>query len=1071
MKTSTQVELRGKSSEERILQLAKYANETSWFRVLGVLIITPLPCVAVTVFADVLPLSDPFERIQVNNLFLVRSFYTFMVLTVLLHLQFRISVPILSYPYKRILRNTVVVSACVVGILYTFAKTIGFPVPFGLLLLTPPWATLSCILMAIEWFKKIQETPDAVNMLINGMKLWACQVLLGFVYPPYFYIFTTLSKHGKTGFALLLPVIKLFMRNVFASTLTHFHDEMPEAVVFTCDVYYALFLSYSMQNSPSIWITLEIMFFDIIMMTFSLRGAGRTRKHLKALERQLTKAKYLTDLCVNDKHNSRVSTLTQTSFLLTQNTTRPNSATVDFRRVTPASSAEDLKRIQSSVSAKTRVTSGNAVHPDVNSTGNDSPSSLGQYTLRVRRLVYAAEFLLLLNYVEVIIPLIFSIYLTAMYHLPNREYYAQIHGMDRDQLVATFENVQIYCSLQLASLLLLFAALHQILGLSPVHQLAFVLEKQFDGVQIKLVFWVYYNVQASLQHNGKLELMSRLHSFTKFWEATQVELHGRYSADRVLELAKYTNKTSWLRIFAVLVITPVPCLVVTVLVDVIPLADPSEGVEGNTKYFFRTYYTFVVITFLAIQQFRMNVSLLPYPLWRAIAYTLIVSALSTLLMYKLAQIIGYPLPFSIITTTPPWLVLVTITLGFEWAPKITKTPGAVTMFLNTIKLWMCEVLLVLVYPPYFFIFTILSDRAQMAFALLLPAIKMLMRFLFSRTLLHLTDEMPETVIFHCDVFNALFVAYCMQNSPSMWTTLEIMFVDIIMMGVSLRELDDTKKHLRDLEQPLEQEFDWEGRAVTMLERARILLKLRQNVKPERIISSFMELKRVAPIVMPTSEIISPAKKKIKAPTRKSVSKVGKKLFVKRNIHPAPRVGNGAPRLPVPIRYTRMVQRLLYMAEFLLLLNYVEVIIPLVFLTFYILVLTAIYLYGMYHLPNHEYYAQLRGMSESELVLTLKNVLFYCSLQLVSLLLLFLTLKKKLGMSPIHHLGFVLDKQFIAIQVKLCFWVYYNAQASLQHSGLVAMTILSSFPGFSNKQIVASERSAKKLLELQLLGRS
>ncbi|KAG6623057.1 uncharacterized protein IUM83_12251 [Phytophthora cinnamomi] len=121
----------------------------------------------------------------------------------------------------------------------------------------------------------------------------------------------------------------------------------------------------------------------------------------------------------------------------------------------------------------------------------------------------------------------------------------------------------------------------------------------------------------------------------------------------------------------------------------------------------------------------------------------------------------------------------------------------------------------------------------------------------------------------------------------------------------------------------------------------------------------------------------------------------------------------------------MVQRLLYLAEFILLLNYVEVIIPLVF---------SIYLYGMYHLPNREYYAQLHGMSEHMLLQTLKNVLFYCSLQLVSLLLLFYALKKQLGFSPIHHLAFVLDKQFVGIQVKLLFWVYYNAQASLQHSG-------------------------------------
>ncbi|KAG6974976.1 hypothetical protein JG688_00002767, partial [Phytophthora aleatoria] len=45
--------------------------------------------------------------------------------------------------------------------------------------------------------------------------------------------------------------------------------------------------------------------------------------------------------------------------------------------------------------------------------------------------------------------------------------------------------------------------LQKILGLSPIHQLTFVLEKQYSGVQLKLVFWVYYNAQASLQHMGE----------------------------------------------------------------------------------------------------------------------------------------------------------------------------------------------------------------------------------------------------------------------------------------------------------------------------------------------------------------------------------------------------------------------------------------------------------------------------------------------------------------------------------------------------------------------------------------
>ncbi|KAE8986992.1 hypothetical protein PF005_g20393 [Phytophthora fragariae] len=94
--------------------------------------------------------------------------------------------------------------------------------------------------MVVEWAGKVRETPGAATMLINSGKLWLCQLLLVFTYPPYFYIFTTLSKGGKTAFALLLPIIKIFMKNILARTVTHLRDEMPEVVVFNCDVFNSL---------------------------------------------------------------------------------------------------------------------------------------------------------------------------------------------------------------------------------------------------------------------------------------------------------------------------------------------------------------------------------------------------------------------------------------------------------------------------------------------------------------------------------------------------------------------------------------------------------------------------------------------------------------------------------------------------------------------------------------------------------------------------------------------------------------------------------------------------------------
>ncbi|KAE8984098.1 hypothetical protein PF011_g20910 [Phytophthora fragariae] len=73
----------------------------------------------------------------------------------------------------------------------------------------------------------------------------------------------------------------------------------------------------------------------------------------------------------------------------------------------------------------------------------------------------------------------------------------------------TLTNVVFYCLMQLVSLVLLSFMLKRMLGLSPIQQIAFVLEKQVDYVQISLIFWLFYNVQSSLQHLGRRTLFTK----------------------------------------------------------------------------------------------------------------------------------------------------------------------------------------------------------------------------------------------------------------------------------------------------------------------------------------------------------------------------------------------------------------------------------------------------------------------------------------------------------------------------------------------------------------------------------
>ncbi|KAG1684672.1 hypothetical protein DVH05_010639 [Phytophthora capsici] len=341
-----------------------------------------------------------------------------------------------------------------------------------------------------------------------------------FIYPAFFYIFTTLSVVGQRVFALLLPVIKLLMRNLFARVTIHLSDATPEFVVFHAEVFNSLFMSYCMQTSPSIWTTLQITIADALLTIISLRDIEKARRGLRYLEK-----------CIDKKngwgsfHSSvragkylRHTTLDRASKLLQLDENNESvrvSSVADLLRI--ASYKEEVPRKESrrslSIMEKVGVISNKVgptregFHPtdenyDLYRNDSSQASITLRYTCKVRRLLYMAEFLILLNYVEVFIPMIFSINTLATYYLPNREYYPVFKGMDQTRLVQTLQNVMLYCFLQVVSLASLIITLKRMLGFSPTRQLVFVLEKQFHRVHSSVVFWVFYNVQASLQHSG-----------------------------------------------------------------------------------------------------------------------------------------------------------------------------------------------------------------------------------------------------------------------------------------------------------------------------------------------------------------------------------------------------------------------------------------------------------------------------------------------------------------------------------------------------------------------------------------
>ncbi|KAE9012877.1 hypothetical protein PR002_g14686 [Phytophthora rubi] len=118
------------------------------------------------------------------------------------------------------------------------------------------------------------------------------------------------------------------------------------------------------------------------------------------------------------------------------------------------------------------------------------------------QVLFLTEFMLLVEFTEVLIPFIYASYLTMLYYLPNRRFYPHLAYLTDKELRSRVGNVLGYGILELGSLVLLLIVLNRLVYRHSLQQLVFVLEKEFLMVQPKLILWVTMTMQSSLPQLG-----------------------------------------------------------------------------------------------------------------------------------------------------------------------------------------------------------------------------------------------------------------------------------------------------------------------------------------------------------------------------------------------------------------------------------------------------------------------------------------------------------------------------------------------------------------------------------------
>ncbi|EGZ18234.1 hypothetical protein PHYSODRAFT_501338 [Phytophthora sojae] len=511
----------GKYSVERLLALEEYARTTSLTRVLLVCIGTPLPMAIVIILQECAPLRDPSEGWSANYGFWIRAGVLGGIVAV------GMAAFALSMIPGVVLSNLQLALLCIgTGVSYPFAAMLVaalwvFPIPFMILTIISLYVTLFAgFFWLIVGKDVISEMGKHTDELILAVSFSGSQCMMAFVYAFYAVLFDhAANTHFEVPVILLLPIIKIIMKNLVSRTIVHMKDMAPEAVIFTVDFFNSMYLATCMQNASSITTVLTMMAIDITQTIFELRslyyktstivarleqangsitGCGSLLPAVESICRDTTKfalqarENVILDSCLPHKLSAEGRTLLETLKSVPGNGVRsiPRFSVVElrdsFRSAVTQTSVKPLRR-------GTKEGKGGL---DMIATPHKKILS---ETLEV---LFTTECVVLTEYLESIIPVLYGNFVLLVVHLPSARYHKDLVGITPDNVGGTVSNIFILATLEFASFIFLVFMMMKNCRLKALYHLAFVLETQMLLIQVKLVTWVLMSFSFRVEHFG-----------------------------------------------------------------------------------------------------------------------------------------------------------------------------------------------------------------------------------------------------------------------------------------------------------------------------------------------------------------------------------------------------------------------------------------------------------------------------------------------------------------------------------------------------------------------------------------
>jgi hypothetical protein len=407
----------------------------------------------------------------------------------------------------------------------------------------------------------------------------------------------------------------------------------------------------------------------------------------------------------------------------------------------------------------------------------------------------------------------------------------------------------------------------------------------------------------------------------KTWEGVQVELQGQYSPTRLEELHTFTRETGVVRATLILLLTPVICTITAVVLDVMPLRPPTGGIhQQSATYWLRVAFVIAVLVSGTVLQFQHASPRLQFRRVPFIATTSLLAAVSPLCFLSLHLLVGFPSPFAI------HLIGVLLQLLFFsslWGMLKNTIRGDIEVQhdLRQFMLYSaCLSNMVTLYPVMIFVFGNLDGIQQTMFSLAFPILKLMYKNWASRGLYRLEDLAPIYVVASMDVFHSLLLSSAMQSATSRGALVSVMAVDVLQSVIALVEVRTTVNRLKRLhrEVPTPEDAPFllspTNRQTNILSHACSFLVSHPDIRNDPTVG-LPRHRRQAPSLALSSRTVLLTPKRATRVACASMSADAR-----------PAINSRAAE----IDFVRFTLKLLHMVEFYLLIEFIEVVVAIIY---------------------------------------------------------------------------------------------------------------------------------------------